>query len=76
MQIDIAPRDHEDDLRLSDYAPNQYPSYLLPDGSWRYGVNAKKLADYAWANRRRGFAVLKEDRNACGCDADGNHVAQ
>jgi len=37
----------------SEYARGQYPGYLTPDGTWRYGVNAKKIAETAWANRDR-----------------------
>jgi len=59
----------------SEFAPNQFPGYLLPDGSWRYGANAKTLADAAWGRGRR-HANLKEDRNACGGNANGNDIAQ
>jgi hypothetical protein len=44
---------HANERQKSDYSPGQYPGYLTPDGTWRFGENAKKIADAAWANRDR-----------------------
>jgi hypothetical protein len=74
VKVDTLPHNNGNKQQHSDYAPNQYPGYLMPDGSWRYGVNAKKLAHAAWA-KRRGSTVLKENRDACCGDADGDDVA-
>ena len=38
--------------QVSDYLLDQFPAYLLPDGTWRFGANAKRLAIAAWARRR------------------------
>jgi hypothetical protein len=61
--------------QASGYAPNQYPGYLLPDGSWRYGPNAKKIAAAAWAPRQRSGS-LKEHCEARREDADRDDVTQ
>lgn len=45
---------HQPDQRHSDFATGQFPAYLLPDGTWRFGANAKKAADAAWADHRAG----------------------
>jgi len=74
MSLDSSPLNHQVDQQHSDFAPNQYPGYLLPDGSWRYGVNAKKIADTAWACRRS--RTLQENRDARGGDADRHDVTQ
>jgi hypothetical protein len=72
MSLDSFSRNHQIEQQESEFVPNQYPGYLLPDGSWRYGVNAKTIADAAWAGRRSGAL----DRGACYDDADRHGVAQ
>jgi len=62
------------DQLQSGFASDQFPGYLLPDGSWRYGVHAKKIAEAAWACRRS--RTLQEDRDARSGDADRRDVAQ
>ncbi len=74
MLPDRSSRNRQIDLQQADFAPNQFPGYLLPDGSWRYGVRAKKIAEMAWARCRS--RTVQEDRDACGGDADRHHVAQ
>ena len=43
---------NQNEVGRSDYQVDQFPAYLLPDGTWRFGENARRLAESAWAFRR------------------------
>jgi len=45
------------DVRRSDYQADQLPAYLLPDGTWRFGKNASRIAESAWAFRKSAARV-------------------
>jgi hypothetical protein len=57
----------QDDFRRSDYQADQFPAYLLPDGTWRFGENARMLAESAWAFRNQP-RVSKSATNWQFCD--------
>jgi hypothetical protein len=46
----------EREQRHSDFMPGQFPACLLPDGTWRFGENARRIADDAWSARRNDVA--------------------
>jgi hypothetical protein len=57
MRSDKTAYDRKTGQNNSDFAPDQYPAYLMPDGSWRFGSNAKKIADAAWCHHGRAPGV-------------------
>jgi hypothetical protein len=53
--------------QVSDYLLDQLPAYLLPDGTWRFGANAKRIASGAWARRKACSPQPADDKREKEC---------
>jgi hypothetical protein len=51
MSFEGLPHEAPKDQAKSDFERGQYPACLMPDGTWRFGANARRIADAEWGKR-------------------------